>query len=114
MDLTMSMFATQADYWKARADLAEVTVRETAAALGCKPDNEAMLAAAQDAVRYRWLRDTATTCRAVQLVQWMPDKMDAKIDAEMAPRRAALSDAQRHGQRLRSSPLHLGLGRLFN
>ena len=58
MDLTMSMFATQADYWKARADLAEVTVRETAAALGCKPDNEAMLAAAQDAVRYRWLRDT--------------------------------------------------------
>ena len=54
MDLTMSMFATPADYWKARADLAELTVRETAAALGCKPDNEVMLAAAQDAVRYRF------------------------------------------------------------
>ena len=41
----------------------------------------------KDAERYRWLRDTATTGRAVQLVQWMPGEMDAKIDAEMAPRR---------------------------
>ena len=56
MDLTMSMFSTQADYWKSRADLAEATVRETASALGCKPDNEVMLAAAQDAVRYQKLR----------------------------------------------------------
>lgn len=39
----MSMFATQADYWKARAELAEKTVAETAYALGCEPDNEAML-----------------------------------------------------------------------
>jgi len=30
MELTMSMFATQADYWKARAELAETTVRKTA------------------------------------------------------------------------------------
>ena len=58
MDLTMSMFATQADYWKARAYLAEATVRETAAALNCKPDNEVMLAASQDATCYRWLSDT--------------------------------------------------------
>ncbi len=43
MELTMSMFATQADYWKARAELAETTVAETAEALGCKPDNEEML-----------------------------------------------------------------------
>ena len=41
----------------------------------------------KDAERYRWLRDTATTGRAVQLVQWMPGEMDAKIDAEMASRR---------------------------
>lgn len=43
MELTMSMFATQADYWKARAELAETTVAETAEALGCRPDNEEML-----------------------------------------------------------------------
>ena len=43
MQLTMSMFATQADYWKARAELAESTVTETANELGCEPDNEAML-----------------------------------------------------------------------
>jgi hypothetical protein len=43
MELTMSMFATQADYWKARAELAETTVRETAEALSCAPDNEEML-----------------------------------------------------------------------
>ncbi len=43
MELTMSMFATQADYWKARAELAERTVVETAKELGCAPDNEAML-----------------------------------------------------------------------
>ena len=49
-----------------------------------------MLADVENAGRYRWLRDTATTGRAVQLVQlvqWMPGEMDAKIDAEMAPRR---------------------------
>lgn len=39
----MSMFATQADYWKARAEMAERTVTETANELGCEPDNEAML-----------------------------------------------------------------------
>ena len=47
MQLTMSMFATQADYWKARAELAEKTVEETAKELGCKPDNEAMLECAR-------------------------------------------------------------------
>ena len=57
MELTMSMFATRADYWKARADLAEQTMHETAEALGCKPDNEAMLVAARNAERYRWLRN---------------------------------------------------------
>ena len=39
----MSMFATQEDYWKARAELAESNVRETAIELGCEPDNEEML-----------------------------------------------------------------------
>jgi hypothetical protein len=57
MILSMSMFASSADYWKARAELAETTVRETAEALGCEPDNEEMLAAAQNAERYRKLRD---------------------------------------------------------
>ena len=56
----MSMFATSADYWKARAELAEATVHETAHELGCEPDNELMLEAAHglkaDADRYRWLR----------------------------------------------------------
>ena len=60
MQVSMSMFASSADYWKFRAELAETTVRETAEALGCEPDNEAMLDAAQDAARYRWLRDHAT------------------------------------------------------
>lgn len=45
MELTMSMFATQADYWKARAELAEKTVEETARELGCENDNEAILLA---------------------------------------------------------------------
>ena len=48
MQLTMSMFATQKDYWKARAELAEKTVEETAKELGCAPDNEAMLKRAHD------------------------------------------------------------------
>jgi len=45
MELTMSMFATQADYWKARAELAEKTVEETARELGCENDNEEILLA---------------------------------------------------------------------
>lgn len=60
MELAMSMFATSADYWKARAELAEATVHETARELGCEPDNELILEAAHglkaDAARYRWLR----------------------------------------------------------
>lgn len=43
LELTMSMFATQADYWKARAELAETTVHEIAKALRCRIDNEVML-----------------------------------------------------------------------
>lgn len=43
MELTMSMFANKADYWRARAELAERTVLETAKEMGCEPDNEAML-----------------------------------------------------------------------
>ena len=68
MELTMSMFATRADYWKARADLAEQTMYETAEALGCKPDNEAMLVAAKNAERYRWLR--ANWARIVTDTVW--------------------------------------------
>lgn len=66
MELAMSMFATQADYWRARSELAEATVQETARELGCEPDNELMLEAAHglktDAERYRWLRDRLMAC----------------------------------------------------
>ena len=55
MELTMSMFATPADYWKARAELAEATVRELVQELGCAADNEAMLAACADVRRFRTL-----------------------------------------------------------
>lgn len=51
MELTMSMFATQADYWQARAEAAEQTVQEIAKALGCSNDNEAILAAIADLCR---------------------------------------------------------------
>lgn len=44
MELTMSMFATQADYWKARAELAETSVQELARELCCDAGNETMLA----------------------------------------------------------------------
>lgn len=61
MQLTMSMFATQADYWKARSGLLEETVSEVAAELGCEADNEVMCATIaklkEDAERYRWLRE---------------------------------------------------------
>ena len=45
MELTMSMFSTQADYWKTRAELAETVVAEVAHELGCENDNEAILTA---------------------------------------------------------------------
>lgn len=48
MELTMSMFATPADYWKARAELAERIVQETAQELGCEQDNEAVLQRAHE------------------------------------------------------------------
>ena len=73
MDLTISMFSTQAEYWKARADLAEATVRETASALGCKPDNEAMLAAAQDAERYRHCKAHGHPMTGPQCLAWTYD-----------------------------------------
>ena len=37
MQMTMSMFASSADYWKARAELAEATISELAKELECKP-----------------------------------------------------------------------------
>lgn len=43
MQLTMSMFATQADYWKAVSGLNEGTVAEVASELGCAADNEVLL-----------------------------------------------------------------------
>lgn len=45
MELTQSMFATSAEYWKARAELAEGTIAELAEELKCEPDNERMLQA---------------------------------------------------------------------
>ena len=89
MDLTMSMFSTPADYWKARSDLAEETVRETAAALGCKPDNESMLAAARDAERYRWLRQREIEVSRYTLVgQRASERLDDQIDAEIEESKA--------------------------
>lgn len=40
----------------------------------------------KDAERYRYLRDKAPTGKAVQLVQWMPGEMDARVDEAMAGR----------------------------
>ena len=82
MDLTMSMFSTQADYWKARADLAEATVRETASALGCKPDNEVMLVAAQDAVRWRWAR--ANVIILDDFSYYIDNEVEQFVDAQIA------------------------------
>lgn len=66
MDLTMSMFATPAAYWEARALLAEQALCETATALGCEPDNEAMLVAAD---RGRWIKAANA---ALELLDDMP------------------------------------------
>ena len=93
MELTMSMFADSAEYWKVRAEMAEMTVKETAEALGCEPDNEAMLAAADCVKRYRWLlaRLEAYDCDGPALVVSWPagsafafDSPDVSIDAAMA------------------------------
>ena len=90
MELSMSMFASSADYWKFRAELAETTVRETAEALGCEPDNEAMLDAAQHAKRYAWVRNSDWDCfdsrwlSAHDVYGQGPDELDALIDAKMA------------------------------
>lgn len=43
MQLTMSMFATKADYWKARAEMADKTIIEIAEQLKCVADNEVIL-----------------------------------------------------------------------
>ena len=61
MELTMSMFASQKDYWKARAELAEKTVEETAKELGCEPDNEAMLHRANDLRKLAVVIESDTT-----------------------------------------------------
>ena len=53
MDLTISMFATQTDYWRARAELAEEAVADMAKDLGCGADNEAILLAVDDLRRER-------------------------------------------------------------
>jgi hypothetical protein len=88
VELTMSMFATQSDYWKARCGLHEGTVYEVAAELNCAEDNEVLLAEIaslkKDAERYRMLRrgqhwsvidGIGNTLRA--------DGLDAAIDAVM-------------------------------
>ena len=49
----------------------------------CKALRADLVTLRKDAERYRWLRDKATTGRAVQLVQWMPGEMDAKVDDAM-------------------------------
>ena len=49
----------------------------------CKTLRAELLTLRKDADRYRWLRDKATTGKAVQLVQWMPGEMDAKVDDAM-------------------------------
>jgi hypothetical protein len=60
MQMSMSMYASSADYWKHYAELLAQTMNETAAALGVEPDNEKIIEAVDalrhDAARYRWLR----------------------------------------------------------
>jgi hypothetical protein len=95
MKLSMSMFASSADYWKAYAELSSQTVIETAQELGCEPDNELMLEAIaalrRDAERYRWLRDAHPATEEVIAVAWgdparnmRHEDLDAAIDAAMA------------------------------
>lgn len=85
MELTMSMFATQADYWKARSGLHEGTVAEVAMEIGCVADNEVLLAEIaalkKDAERYRWLRGNPTWIGYD--ADYRPDEVDAVIDSAM-------------------------------
>lgn len=60
MNLTMSMFATHEDYWKARSRLNESIVADVAKELGCERDNEAIIEALAK------LKEEAAMGRAVQ------------------------------------------------
>ncbi len=89
MDLTMSMYATSEDYWKARAEAAERALAD----LGVTPE-EARAGAARskanqrDAERYRWLREqgdgrcTEKDGYGGQTLK-MGDCLDAAVDAAM-------------------------------
>lgn len=83
MELTMSMFATQADYWRARSGLHEGTVTAVAMEIGCVADNEVLLAEIaalkKAADRYRWLRENPTWIGYDS--DYRADEVDAVIDA---------------------------------
>lgn len=78
MELTMSMFATQADYWKTRAELAETVVAEVAHELGCENDNEAILTAI-DALKPPTESTIATEIKAArnEFATWPKERQDA-------------------------------------
>ena len=73
MELSMSMYATSEDYWKARAELAE-----------------------KDAERYRWLREQGDS-RCTEKDGYggqslkMGDCLDAAVDAAMALHNAEIT-----------------------
>jgi len=97
MELTMSMFATQADYWKARAEAAAAAFeREQARADAAEVRAEL---AEKNAERYLWLRNEAwggNNKRGPHLVEFKPgyvpsrftdlaeEAADAAVDAAMA------------------------------
>lgn len=110
MELTMSMFATQADYWKARAEIAEraladlgVTPKEAAAGVARSKANQ------KDAERYRWLRHRTGASSGGFHNIYFPElpanwrqgsiaqHLDAAIDAEMAQTHNAPHNRQADG-----------------
>ena len=97
MELTMSMFATQADYWRARSGLHEGTVTAVAMEIGCVADNEVLLAEIaalkKAADRYRWLRENPTWIGydSDYRADEVDAVIDAVIDAAMKPPNAALT-----------------------
>ena len=73
MNLTMSMFATHEDYWKARSRLNESIVADVAKELGCERDNEAILVALAD------LKADAALGRAVRKIPDMAKLWHAEV-----------------------------------
>lgn len=101
MELTMSMFATKADYWESRAKLAAAAFeREQARADAAEVRAEL---AEKDAERYRWLAAQATQqadsigpifrIDVRRRIDGTPFSLTAAIDAAMALHNARIECA---------------------